>query len=81
MTQWRKATWAFAIWNLLGVLWTVSYLNGIGDCSAETGNGLVVCQAGRAIGIELGFPLIVSVWAIGLLVFGLIWLLTRRTNA
>ncbi len=81
MPNWRKATWALAIWNVLGALWTASYFNGIGDCTAETGNGLVVCEAGRAIGLELGFPLIVSVWAIGFLVFGLIWLLTRRARA
>ena len=81
MSKWRGATWALVIWNVSALLWAVSYLDGIGDCAAETGNGLVVCEAGRAIGIELGFPLIVGVWAFGILVFGLIWLLTRRADA
>ena len=81
MAKWRKATWALVIWNVLALLWAASYLDGIGDCTAEAGNGLLVCEAGRAIGIELGFPLIVGVWAFGILAFGLVWLLTRPADA
>ena len=81
MANWRKATWALVIWNVAALLWAISYLDGIGDCTAESGNGLVVCQAGRAIGIEFGFPLILGVWVVGILIFGSIWLLTRRADA
>jgi len=70
------ATWALVIWNVLMVAWTATYLAGVGDC-AETGWQLTVCEAGRAVGTEIGFPFILVVWAIGFAVLGLIWLRGR----
>ena len=77
MANWRRATWALVFWNVLMLLWTVSYAGGVGDCTRETGWALSVCEAGRAIGTGTGFPFIVAVWFIGMVVFGLIWLMSR----
>ena len=76
MSKWRKATWALVFWNLLMLLWTVSYSGGIGDCAGETGWALTTCEAGRAIGTGMGIPFIIIVWFIGVIVFGLIWLMS-----
>ena len=77
MSNWRKGTWAFVIWNLLMLLWTVSFAGGIGDCAGEADWSLTVCQIGRALGAGSGVPLIIAVWSVGFIVFGLIWLMSR----
>lgn len=77
MSQWRKATWALVVWNVLMVLWAVRYTGGVGDCAGETGWALTVCEAGKAIGTGVGVPFIVVVWFVGFVVFGLIWLTSR----
>jgi hypothetical protein len=77
MSKWRKATWALVIWNLVMLLWTVSFSGGVGDCAGETGLALRACETGRTIGTGLGMPLIIIVWSIGFIVFGLIWLMSR----
>jgi hypothetical protein len=59
------------------LLWAVSYSTGIGECAGESGWASTVCEAGRAIGTGMGIPLIIVVWSIGLVVFGLIWLVSR----
>jgi hypothetical protein len=77
MSKWRKATWALVIWNVLMILWAASYSVGVGDCAGEIGTASSVCEAGRAIGVELGVSLIIFVWFTGLIVFGLVWLRSR----
>jgi hypothetical protein len=77
MSRWRKATWAFVIWNLLMVLWTASFSSGVGDCAGETDWAWTVCETGRAIGTAMGVPIMIVVWSAGVIVFGLIWLMSR----
>lgn len=77
MAKWRRTTWALVIWNVLMLLWTASYVGGIGNCTDETGWALTVCETGRAIGTSMGAPVIGIVWLVGLIVLGLIWLISR----
>jgi hypothetical protein len=51
-------------WSALMLGWTATYLGGIGTC-LETGWQLTVCEAGRFIGTEIGFPFIVAVSLLG----------------
>jgi hypothetical protein len=75
MTQWRKATWALAIWNVLMMLWLATAIGGVGpfSCAGETGAALAVCRAGVDIGVTYG----VTFWLIGFIAFGLVWLMSR----
>ena len=77
MLGWRMATWALVAWNVLMVGWTATFLVGVGDCLGETGWQLTVCEAGRSIGTEIGFPFILAVWLIGGAALGLVWLRGR----
>lgn len=78
MPKWRKATWALLIWNVLMVIWVVGGVGAVGDnCAGETGDALVACQAGTAIGAGLGVTMIIFIWFIGFIVLGLIWLMSR----
>jgi hypothetical protein len=73
----RMATLGLVVWNVLMVGWTATYLGGIGDCAHESGWSLTVCETGRSIGIEIGFPFILVVWIVGLAAFAAIWLRGR----
>lgn len=79
MPQWRKATWALAIWNVLMILWLATAIGGVGplSCAGETGAALAVCEAGVNIGLSLGLSFVLIVWFIGFIAFGVIWLMSR----
>jgi hypothetical protein len=79
MTQWRKATWALAIWNVLMMLWLATAIGGVGpfSCAGETGAALAVCRAGVDIGVTYGVTFVLIVWLIGFIAFGLVWLMSR----
>ena len=79
MTQWRKATWALATWNVLMMLWLATAIGGVGpfSCAGETGAALAVCRAGVDIGVTYGVSFVVIVWLIGVVAFGLVWLMSR----
>ena len=77
MARWRKATWALVIWNVLMFLWLASTLQSEFDCDRETGAARAVCDAGAAIGMSLGASLVGTVWFIGFMTIGLIWLMSR----
>lgn len=79
MPNWRKATWALAIWNVLMILWLATAIGGIGplSCAGETGAALAVCEAGVNIGLSLGLSFVLIVWLIGFIAFGLVWLMSR----
>ena len=79
MAQWRKATWAFAIWNILMILWLATAVGGVGpfSCAGETGAALAVCSAGVDIGLTYGVSFVLIVWLIGSIAFGLVWLMSR----
>ena len=79
MPQWRKATWALTIWNILMVLWLATAIEGVGplSCAGETGAALAVCQAGVDIGLNFGLSFVLIIWLAGFLAFGLVWLMSR----
>jgi hypothetical protein len=79
MTQWRKATWALAIWNVRMMLWLATAIGGVGpfSCAGETGAALAVCRAGVDIGVTYGVTFVLIVWLIGFIAFGLVWLMSR----
>lgn len=79
MPKWRKATWALAIWNVSMILWLATALGGVGpfSCAGETGAALAVCEAGVAIGLQFGASFVLVVWLVGLIAFGLVWMMSR----
>lgn len=69
----RMATLGFVVWNVVMIGWTATFLGGVGDCLHEAGWSLTVCEAGRSIGIEIGFPFILGVWLVGSAALAVIW--------
>ncbi|MFR9676383.1 hypothetical protein [Streptomyces sp. TR02-1] len=46
------------------------------DCSGKTGNALTNCQAGE-VGTGIGVSLLILLWALGDIILGVIWLITK----
>ncbi len=47
------------------------------SCAGETRAALAVCEAGVNIGLSLGLSFVFTVWLIGFIAFGLVWLTSR----
>ena len=82
MPEWRKATWALATWNVVMIVWLATAMGGVGDlsCVGEAGAALAVCEAGVNIGLSLGLSFVPMVWLVGVIAFGLVWLISRPKN-
>lgn len=65
--------WLFILWNILMLIWLISGL--VSVSRIDTTNAYEV--AGAAIGAGIGVTLIVIIWVLGDILFGLIALLTR----
>lgn len=85
MPVWRRATWALVAWNGLMILWFGRATLGLDDLTCSGGEregfGRAVCEWGASLGLNFGVGLVISVWVIGLVIFGLIWLMTRPKEA
>jgi hypothetical protein len=78
MPRWRKATWAIVLFSALMLVWIVAGVGAVSNnCAGKTGDALVACQAGTAIGGGIGVTILVVIWFIGFIVLGLIWLMSR----
>lgn len=73
----KIATLGFVVWNVLMIGWTATFIGGVGNCVHEAGWSLAVCEAGRTIGIEIGFPFILAVWIVGAAALAMVWLRGR----
>lgn len=78
MPRWRKATWALAVWTVLMAVWIGSGIVAVSDrCDGLRGTSLETCQAATAIGGGLGVSVLITLWFIGFVVLGLVWLMSR----
>lgn len=65
----------FLLFNLLMLVWLISYFNAIGEQFSSSSDG--AHQAGTAIGGGIGTTFILGFWMIGSVITGLLALLTR----
>lgn len=78
---WRPMTWVVLAFNVLMVVWIGAGLVGVSDnCADEVGSALEACEAGTAIGASIGVAFLVMLWALGDVILGVIWLVTRKSS-
>lgn len=70
--------WCLIIFNVLMVIWLVSYFMEIGEMTSQMTSDAE--RAGAAIGGTLGTSLILGVWVVGDIILGLATLLTRPSK-
>ena len=66
--------WIFILFNILMLLWLVSYWNTVAPMLSQ---GSEPARAGSAIGATVGTGFLVFFWAAGALILGLLTMFTR----
>lgn len=84
MPRWRFLTWVILAFNLLMAAWLIFGVSGAVD-SADCGNRVDqaaqdACEAGTAVGAGVGGVLIFVLWALGDVILGVIWLITKSSK-
>jgi predicted nucleic acid-binding Zn ribbon protein len=75
--RWRIFTWVILAFNLLMLIWVISGIaSNARNCSGLTGDALTNCQAGN-VGTGIGVGLLILLWALGDIILGVLWLVTR----
>jgi len=84
LPRWRFMTWLILAFNVLMACWLIFGVGGAvndADCASEaTQSARDACEAGTAIGAGVGGILIFVLWALGDVILGVIWLVTRSTK-
>lgn len=74
----KLAKWSLIGFNLLMVIWLVSYLATLGEIANDAQSDAE--RAGTAIGGTIGIGAILVLWALGDIILGLVVLLTRPSK-
>ncbi len=78
--HWRKMTWAVLIFNIIMLIWLVfgvaaaSHPSNCGTLSTQT------CQAATDVGAGIGAFVVIVLWALGDVILGVLWLVTRGSG-
>lgn len=79
---WRPLTWVILAFNALMLAWMISGLvsaaHTSSNCSTEVYSD--ACRTGAAIGTGIAVTFILILWALGDVILGVIWLVTRRSG-
>jgi hypothetical protein len=76
LPRWRFFTWVILAFNLIMLIWVVIGASTGKSCKGLTGDALTNCQAGQ-IGTGIGVGLIILLWALGDIILGTMWLITK----
>jgi hypothetical protein len=76
LPRWRFFTWVILAFNLIMLIWVISGASTGKSCKGLTGDALTNCQAGQ-VGTGIGVGLIILLWALGDIILGTIWLITK----
>jgi hypothetical protein len=74
--RWRPFTWIILAFNVVMLIWVILGANTGKSCHGLSGNALTDCQAGQA-GTTIGVGLIILLWALGDVILGTVWLITK----
>ncbi|MEM1429082.1 MAG: hypothetical protein AAGG09_06470 [Pseudomonadota bacterium] len=70
--------WLFIGWNIIMVVWLFGYAGQVAELSNEATTAAE--RTGTEIGAGIGVAMILIVWALGTVIFGLLTLLTRPSK-
>lgn len=76
LPQWRVFTWIILAFNLIMLIWAITGASTGKSCKGLTGDALTNCQAGN-VGTGIGVGLIILLWALGDVILGVVWLVTK----
>lgn len=75
--RWRVFTWFILAFNILMLAWVIGAIaSHASTCHGLTGNALTNCEAGN-VGVGVAATLLFVFWALGDVILGVLWLVTR----
>lgn len=74
--RWRIFTWVILAFNVIMLVWAIWGATTAESCSGKTGQELDICEAGQA-GTGIGVLLVILLWALGDVILGVLWLITK----
>jgi hypothetical protein len=74
--RWRIFTWVILAFNVIMLIWVITGTASGESCSGKTGYDLTECEAGQA-GTGIGVFLVILLWALGDIILGVLWLVTK----
>lgn len=74
--RWRVFTWVILAFNVIMLIWAIAGASTSESCKGLVGDELTICQAGQ-VGTGIGVGLIILLWALGDIILGVVWLITR----
>jgi len=75
--HWRFFSWVILAFNLIMLIWVITAISSNArSCSGLTGDALTNCEAGN-VGTGIGVGLLFIFWALGDVILGVLWLVTR----
>jgi len=77
LPRWRVFTWFILAFNTLMLAWVIDAIaSHASTCHGLTGDALTNCEAGN-VGVGLAVTLLFVFWALGDVILGVLWLVTR----
>jgi hypothetical protein len=77
LPRWRVFTWFILAFNVLMLIWVISAIaSHASTCHGLTGEALTNCEATN-VGVGIAATLLFVFWALGDVIFGVLWLITR----
>ena len=70
-------TWVVLIFNVLMLIWLIAGIASVSHSGNCHGLSAQSCNAATAVGTGIGAFFIVILWALGDVILGIIWLVTR----
>ncbi|MGW0338058.1 hypothetical protein ACWD0J_40835 [Streptomyces sp. NPDC003011] len=58
------------------LIWAITGVSTAESCEGLTGDALTTCQAGQ-VGTGIGVGLLILLWALGDIILGVLWLITK----
>lgn len=77
--RWRPFTWVILAFNLAMLIWVIAGANTGKNCGGLSGDALTECDAGN-VGTGIGVGIIILIWALGDIILGVLWLVTKPHN-
>ena len=84
MPRWRFMTWLILAFNLLMAAWLIFGVGGAvnnADCGSQVDQAAQdACEGATAVGAGIGGIFIFVLWALGDVILGVLWLVTKSSK-
>lgn len=78
--HWRIMSWIVLLFNMIMLIWIISAGASGSGCHEHAQDMQQACQAGADVGKGIAIYVLLTLWAMGDVILGIIWLVTRPSR-